>query len=95
MHTWRSTLLKVLDVLESQSVSFCLTNRCDKDYGGNQCVPMAPLPFVLREDFNENLDPEIWPEMYGAERGMLSGEPLKSGTALIFKGVRNLCTLLS
>ncbi|XP_026788519.2 reelin isoform X1 [Pangasianodon hypophthalmus] len=59
---------------------------CDRDYGGVHCVPMAPLPFVLREDFNENLDPEIWPEMYGAERGMLSGEPLKSGTALIFKG---------
>ncbi|KAK3548865.1 hypothetical protein QTP70_021277 [Hemibagrus guttatus] len=59
---------------------------CDRDYGGVHCVPMVPLPFGLRENFNENLDPEIWPEVYGAERGMLSGEPLKSGTALIFKG---------
>ncbi|KAM9481369.1 reelin [Clarias gariepinus] len=59
---------------------------CDRDFGGLHCVPMVPLPFLLKEDFNENLDPEIWPEIYGAERGMLSGEPLKSGTALIFKG---------
>lgn len=73
----------------------CLTNRCDRDYGGAHCVPMAPLPFVLREDFNKNLDTVIWPEIYGAERGMLSGEPLKSGTALIFKGVSNLFTLFS
>lgn len=53
-------------------------------------MPLAPLPSVLREDFNENLQQEIWPEVYGAERGTLSGEPLKSGTALIFKGVRVL-----
>lgn len=51
-------------------------------------MPLAPLPSVLREDFNENLQQETWPEVYGAERGTLSGEPLKSGTALIFKGVR-------
>lgn len=50
-------------------------------------MPLAPLPSVLREDFNENLQQETWPEVYGAERGTLSGEPLKSGTALIFKGV--------
>lgn len=55
-------------------------------------MPMAPLPFGLRENFNENLDPEIWPEVHGAERGMLSGEPLKSGTALIFKGVSKINT---
>lgn len=72
-----------------------MSNRCDRDFGGLHCVPMVPLPFLLKEDFNENLDPEIWPEIYGAERGMLSGEPLKSGTALIFKGVRSvLCSLL-
>uniref|UniRef100_A0A3Q2U7U2 Reelin n=1 Tax=Fundulus heteroclitus TaxID=8078 RepID=A0A3Q2U7U2_FUNHE len=59
---------------------------CDKGYGGTHCVPLAPLPSVLREDFNENLQQETWPEVYGAERGTLSGEPLKSGTALIFKG---------
>ncbi|XP_023204313.1 reelin isoform X1 [Xiphophorus maculatus] len=59
---------------------------CDKGYGGVHCVPLAPLPSVLREDFNENLQQETWPEVYGAERGTLSGEPLKSGTALIFKG---------
>lgn len=46
-----------------------------------------PLPSMLKEDFNENLRGEQWPEVYGAERGTLSGEPLKSGTALIFKGV--------
>lgn len=50
-------------------------------------MPLAPLPSVLREDFNENLQQETWPEVYGAERGTLSGEPLKSGAALIFKGV--------
>jgi len=64
-----------------------LSHRCDKGYGGAHCVPLAPLPSVLREDFNENLQQETWPEVYGAERGTLSGEPLKSGTALIFKGV--------
>ena len=53
-------------------------------------MPLTPLPSVLREDFNENLQQETWPEVYGAERGTLSGEPLKSGTALIFKGVRGL-----
>lgn len=74
-------------MLLHSSLFLCLTNRCDRDYGGKHCVPMAPLPFGLREDFNENLNPEIWPELYGAERGLLSGEPLKSGTALIFKGV--------
>lgn len=51
-------------------------------------MPSAQLPSVLREDFNENLQQETWPEVYGAERGTLSGEPLKSGTALIFKGVQ-------
>ncbi|KAI1888402.1 hypothetical protein AGOR_G00184780 [Albula goreensis] len=59
---------------------------CDRGYGGAHCVPLAPLPSVLRDDFNENLRPEQWTEVYGAERGTLSGEPLKSGTALIFKG---------
>ena len=51
-------------------------------------MPLEPLPSILRDDFNENLHAEQWPEVYGAERGTLSGEPLKSGTALIFKGVR-------
>lgn len=50
-------------------------------------MPLSPLPSVLREDFNDHLQQETWPEVYGAERGTLSGEPLKSGTALIFKGV--------
>ncbi|KAJ8391092.1 hypothetical protein AAFF_G00097130 [Aldrovandia affinis] len=59
---------------------------CDRGYGGAHCVPLAPLPSILRDDFNENLRPEQWTEVYGAERGTLSGEPLKSGTALIFKG---------
>lgn len=56
-------------------------------------MPLTPLPSVLREDFNENLQQETWPEVYGAERGTLSGEPLKSGTALIFKGVGVLRTM--
>lgn len=68
------------------------SHRCDKGYGGAHCVPLTPLPSVLREDFNENLQQETWPEVYGAERGTLSGEPLKSGTALIFKGVGVLNT---
>ena len=51
-------------------------------------MPLVALPSVLRDDFNENLQQETWPEVYGVERGTLSGEPLKSGTALIFKGVR-------
>lgn len=55
-------------------------------------MPVTPLPSVLREDFNDNLKQETWPELYGAERGTLSGEPLKSGTALIFKGVGLLNT---
>ncbi|XP_077424138.1 reelin isoform X2 [Vanacampus margaritifer] len=59
---------------------------CDKGYEGAHCVPSASLPSVLREDFNDHLQQETWPEVYGAERGTLSGEPLKSGTALIFKG---------
>lgn len=50
-------------------------------------MPLSPLPSILREDFNDHLQQETWPEVYGAERGTLSGEPLKSGTALIFKGV--------
>uniref|UniRef100_A0A8C2J5L3 Reelin n=1 Tax=Cyprinus carpio TaxID=7962 RepID=A0A8C2J5L3_CYPCA len=59
---------------------------CDKGFGGPHCVPLVALPSVLKEDFNENLRTDVWPEVYGAERGTLSGEPLKSGTALIFKG---------
>ncbi|XP_062860161.1 reelin [Trichomycterus rosablanca] len=59
---------------------------CDTGFGGAHCVPLAALRSFLKEDFNKNLDPEIWPEVYGAERGTLSGEPLKSGTSLIFKG---------
>lgn len=68
-------------------LTYCPIHRCDKGYGGTHCVPLTPLPSILREDFNENLQQETWPEVYGAERGTLSGEPLKSGTALIFKGV--------
>lgn len=66
---------------------FSLSRSCDKGFGGAHCVPLVALPSVLKEDFNENLKSDIWPEVYGAERGTLSGEPLKSGTALIFKGV--------
>lgn len=73
----------------SVTLFLLFSHRCDKGYGGAHCVPLASLPSVLREDFNENLQQETWPEVYGAERGTLSGEPLKSGTALIFKGVGN------
>lgn len=57
-------------------------------------MPLSPLPSILREDFNDHLQQETWPEVYGAERGTLSGEPLKSGTALIFKGVGLLNSIL-
>uniref|UniRef100_A0A671L3B4 Reelin n=1 Tax=Sinocyclocheilus anshuiensis TaxID=1608454 RepID=A0A671L3B4_9TELE len=56
---------------------------CDN---GHCLCEFVALPSVLKEDFNENLRADVWPEVYGAERGTLSGEPLKSGTALIFKG---------
>lgn len=62
--------------------------RCDRGFGGAYCVPMVPLPSILKDDFNGNLHPDLWPEVYGAERGNLNGETIKSGTSLIFKGVR-------
>ncbi|XP_043944459.1 reelin isoform X3 [Protopterus annectens] len=72
----------------------CDTNRCicDRGFGGPYCVPTAPLPSILKDDFNGNLHPDIWPEVYGAERGNLNAETIKSGTALIFKeeGLRML-----
>ena len=52
-------------------------------------MPVIPLPSVLKDDFNGNLHPDLWPEVYGAERGNLNGDTIKSGTALIFKGVRD------
>lgn len=63
--------------------------RCDRGFGGPYCVPVLPLPSVLKDDFNGNLHPDLWPEVYGAERGNLNGDTIKSGTALIFKGVRD------
>ncbi|KAF7246758.1 Reelin, partial [Varanus komodoensis] len=59
---------------------------CDRGFGGPYCVPAASLPSVLKDDFNGNLHPDLWPEVYGAERGNLNGDTIKSGTALIFKG---------
>ncbi|OXB71770.1 UNVERIFIED_CONTAM: hypothetical protein H355_005659, partial [Colinus virginianus] len=59
---------------------------CDRGFGGPYCVPVIPLPSVLKDDFNGNLHPDLWPEVYGAERGNLNGDTIKSGTALIFKG---------
>nr|XP_028602405.1 reelin isoform X1 [Podarcis muralis] len=59
---------------------------CDRGFGGPYCVPAAPLPSVLKDDFNGNLHPDLWPEVYGAERGNLNGDTIKSGTTLIFKG---------
>lgn len=59
---------------------------CDRGFGGAYCVPIAPLPSILKDDFNNNLHPDLWPEVYGIERGNLNGETIKSGTALIFKG---------
>nr|XP_060484465.1 reelin [Panthera onca] len=59
---------------------------CDRGFGGAYCVPMVPLPSILKDDFNGNLHPDLWPEVYGAERGNLNGETIKSGTSLIFKG---------
>ncbi|MGH0172823.1 UNVERIFIED_CONTAM: hypothetical protein FKN15_063858 [Acipenser sinensis] len=54
---------------------------CDRGFGGPYCVPITPLPSILKDDFNGNLHPDLWPEVYGEERGMLNGETLKSGTA--------------
>ncbi|KAE8616335.1 hypothetical protein XENTR_v10008776 [Xenopus tropicalis] len=59
---------------------------CDRGFGGPYCVPVSPLPSILKDDFNGNLHPDLWPEVYGGERGNLNGETIKSGTALIFKG---------
>ncbi|KAI4543781.1 hypothetical protein MG293_006575, partial [Ovis ammon polii] len=59
---------------------------CDRGFGGAYCVPVIPLPSILKDDFNGNLHPDLWPEVYGAERGNLNGETIKSGTSLIFKG---------
>ncbi|KAB0375952.1 hypothetical protein FD755_012595, partial [Muntiacus reevesi] len=59
---------------------------CDRGFGGAYCVPIIPLPSILKDDFNGNLHPDLWPEVYGAERGNLNGETIKSGTSLIFKG---------
>ncbi|MEJ1272528.1 solute carrier family 26 member 5 [Cricetulus griseus] len=59
---------------------------CDRGFGGPHCVPVGPLPSILKDDFNGNLHPDLWPEVYGAERGNLNGETIKSGTSLIFKG---------
>uniref|UniRef100_A0A8C6XT10 Reelin n=1 Tax=Naja naja TaxID=35670 RepID=A0A8C6XT10_NAJNA len=59
---------------------------CDRGFGGPYCVPTVPLPTVLKDDFNGNLHPDLWPEVYGAERGNLNGDTIKSGTSLIFKG---------
>jgi reelin len=64
-----------------------LVGRCDRGFGGPFCVPVVPLPSILKDDFNGNLHPDLWPEVYGAERGNLNGETIKSGTCLIFKGV--------
>ncbi|KAK1334968.1 hypothetical protein QTO34_004542 [Cnephaeus nilssonii] len=60
--------------------------KCDRGFGGTYCVPVVPLPSILKDDFNGNLHPDLWPEVYGAERGNLNGETIKSGTSLIFKG---------
>uniref|UniRef100_A0A8C3X6X5 Reelin n=1 Tax=Catagonus wagneri TaxID=51154 RepID=A0A8C3X6X5_9CETA len=59
---------------------------CDRGFGGAYCVPVIPLPSILKDDFNGNLHPDLWPEVYGAERGNLNSETIKSGTSLIFKG---------
>ncbi|XP_041109989.1 reelin-like isoform X1 [Polyodon spathula] len=59
---------------------------CDRGFGGPYCVPITPLPSILKDNFDGNLHPDLWPEVYGEERGMVNGETLKSGTALIFKG---------
>lgn len=72
----------------------CFLGRCDRGFGGSFCVPVVPLPSILKDDFNGNLHPDLWPEVYGAERGNLNGEAIKSGTSLIFKGVSSapLCS---
>ncbi|XP_051890268.1 reelin isoform X1 [Pristis pectinata] len=65
---------------------------CDSGFGGRNCVPILPLPSILKDDFNEKPHPDLWPEVLGAERGNLNGEIIKSGTALEFnaEGLRML-----
>ncbi|KAG8142667.1 hypothetical protein E2320_005871, partial [Naja naja] len=50
------------------------------------CVPVMESVILGIDDFNGNLHPDLWPEVYGAERGNLNGDTIKSGTSLIFKG---------
>ncbi|ELW72090.1 Reelin [Tupaia chinensis] len=38
---------------------------CDRGFGGSYCVPVVPLPSILKDDFNGNLHPDLWPEVYG------------------------------
>eukprot|EP00062_Callorhinchus_milii_P006692 gi/632947500/ref/XP_007889076.1/ PREDICTED: reelin [Callorhinchus milii] len=61
---------------------------CDSGFGGRNCVPILPLPSILKDDFNDKPHTDLWPEVLGGERGNLNGEIIKSGSALIFKGDR-------
>ncbi|XP_045165547.2 reelin-like [Mercenaria mercenaria] len=57
---------------------------CDDGYGGESCVPLRPLPMMLRDDFNrEKPLNENWLQIYGGEPTKMCGT-LVSGNALTF-----------
>ncbi|XP_038061332.1 reelin-like [Patiria miniata] len=66
---------------------------CDQGYGGSRCVPLQPLPKMLKDNFEGLLSEERWPSSYGVDIGNMCGI-LLSGTAAVFRqaGPRMLVT---
>ena len=65
----------------NKSTNNSTNSRCDKGYIEPFCVPNAPLPMSLREEFDQPVSEDSWPEIYGGEVTSLCGQ-LVSGTAL-------------
>uniref|UniRef100_A0A8C4RCQ5 Reelin n=1 Tax=Eptatretus burgeri TaxID=7764 RepID=A0A8C4RCQ5_EPTBU len=68
--------------------------RCDMGFKTPYCVPLLPLPYLLKETFDSELKPDLWFEVLGSEIGQLNGQLISSGSALIFNkdGLRMLVT---
>ncbi|ETE68854.1 Reelin, partial [Ophiophagus hannah] len=79
MSSWPPDVPGCVPVMESVILGIV----CDRGFGGPYCVPTVPLPTVLKDDFNGNLHPDLWPEVYGAERGNLNGTPERSHSILL------------